>query len=146
MTTNVVSMNTSSRIITFSLIFVLTVSLAACNLLGTKNSGELTNTGISGTITLGPTSPVAVEGESNSRPHQANINVLDGSQSLVHSFSSDENGVFEVVLEPGNYILMPQVDHEGDIAPSWPRSRPYNVQVNIGSFTEVDIYYDSGIR
>jgi len=134
------------RITTFFMIFAFSATALACNLLGTKNAGDLSNTGISGSVTLGPISPIAVQGESNTRPHQADIHVVDSGDNLVHSFSSDENGVFEVILEPGNYILMPQVENPGDLVDGWPRSRPYNVQVNLGSFTEVQIAYDSGIR
>ena len=140
-------MKTISKISFILVLIVVSTSLiASCDLLGSKTTGDLSNTGVSGTITYGPLSPVAVEGHENSRPFQASIHVIDGAENLVHSFTSDEEGNFQVVLEPGNYILMPQVDEEGGLVPSWPRSRPYNVQVNIGSFTEVDVYYDSGIR
>lgn len=139
-------MKTTKRFLTITFLFISTASLLACNLLGSKNAGDLSNTGVTGTIVFGPLTPVAVEGEPNVRPHQAEIHVVDSGENLVHSFSSDENGVFQVVLEPGNYVLLPQVDSEGDIVAMWPRSQPYTVQVNLGTFTEVDIVYDSGIR
>ena len=140
-------MRTISKISFLVLTFAFSASLiTSCDILGSKTSGDLSNTGVSGKVIYGPTSPVVIEGHENSIPYQADIHVIDGAENLVHSFSTDEEGNFQVILEPGNYILMPQVEQEGDIVPSWPRSRPYNVQVNIGSFTEIEIYYDSGIR
>lgn len=100
----------------------------------------MSNSGIEGNVTIGPVFPVTRTGMVNERPYQATITVLNQQGQTVSQFQSDIKGHFRVILEPGTYTLRPE-------SPKYP---PYateqTVTVTDNQFTQVHIYYDSGIR
>jgi hypothetical protein len=106
----------------------------------TSDHTMMSNSGIEGNVTIGPIFPVARPGMVNERPHQATITVLNQQGQTVTQFQSDIEGHFRVILEPGTYTLRPE-------SPKYP---PYGteqtVTVTDKNFTQVHIYYDSGIR
>lgn len=119
-------------------VFML-VSLNACsNLLNQPNSG------IDGTVLLGPVSPVQKEGEINDKPFpDAVIFIMNsiGGKKVMETVS-DRNGHFRVNLSPGVYMLVPQ-NPKGKMLPF---GKPETVTVLEAQFTEITVYYDSGIR
>ncbi len=101
--------------------------------------------GIRGTVILGPTCPTgdepgAFEPVPCLTPYAAQLVVLDEQQAVVARMSSAPDGSFEVDLAPGDYVIAPQ---GGD---PYPIAQPVSVSVRAGSYAEVQINYDTGIR
>ncbi len=104
----------------------------------TMTSGE---TGIVGTVLIGPQCPVVREGEEcPNKPYEADIDVYDGSGKLVAQVRSDANGEFFVALAPGSYRLIPRSPG------ALPFASPQDVTVIAGQMAQVAVSYDSGIR
>jgi hypothetical protein len=108
---------------------------------GTACRASAIDSGIDGTVTIGPTEPVSRPDEDNSSPYQAEIVVKrapDGK--MVTSFRTNADGTFHVAVPPGDYLLEPR---QGDPLPTAPVQ---SVTVVRGRFTLVRVDYDSGIR
>lgn len=101
---------------------------------------ETLGSGIEGQVTVRPISPVERPKMVNEHPYQATITVLDRADQIVTQFQSDVDGYFRVRLDPGIYTLRPES----------PKALPYakkqTVTVCKMKFTQVQIFYDSGIR
>ncbi len=102
--------------------------------------------GITGTILLGPTCPVMrnpPDPACADRPYKATIIVKseDGLREITR-FTSGEDGTFRVELAPGTYLLDPQ----SPAGSMLPRGEQQTVVVEAGQLTDVQISYDSGIR
>ena len=108
------------------------------------DSSMAERSGIEGRVTVGPQCPVLEEGVScPDRPHWAEIRVLDeGSDRVVATFMSDEDGQFRVELPPGRYVL----DPGEPLLVDEPRAEKMTVSVEAGRYTEVTVRFDSGIR
>lgn len=116
------------------LLFVLL--LAAC-----LQTPQALDSGIEGTVMIGPICPVMQENvPCPDKPYQAELSVLTTSGKEVTRFQTDENGRFRVNLAPGDYVLHPES----------PNGLPYAEEmpfiVNEHEFTRLKISYDSGIR
>ena len=115
------------------------ISSSACSsLLSQPNSG------IDGTVLLGPVSPVQKEGEINDKPFpDAAIFIMDsmGGKKIMEAVS-DKDGHFRVNLDPGVYMLVPQ-NPKGQMLPF---GKPETVAVPEAQYAKITIYYDSGIR
>jgi hypothetical protein len=97
--------------------------------------------GIEGIALLGPTCPVQTQDEDCAdRPYQAWITVRDAEGDHVTRVRSGEDGRFRVGLVPGRYTLDPE---DGD---PFPTATDQEVDVLPGSFTEVVVSFDTGIR
>jgi hypothetical protein len=59
----------------------------------------------------------------------------------VTKFTTGENGLFRVALEPGDYEIEPQGEGRFPLPPS-----PFVVMVSPDQFVHLDIEYDTGIR
>lgn len=100
------------------------------------------NSGIYGNITIGPMNPVEKEGEENTKPYQATISIKSQSGTReIERFTSDENGKFKVLLEPGTYLVDPLPGGS-----PFPFAKPQAVTVEENKFVEINIVYDTGIR
>ena len=93
---------------------------------------------------IGPMCPVVQEGTPcPDQPYQATIDVWNGGRTeKVRTFTTDEDGRFRVPLPPGEYYIDPLPPDSGGP----PTPVPQTVTVPQGSFVEVAIAYDSGIR
>jgi hypothetical protein len=102
------------------------------------------DSGVEGLVTIGPACPVAEADEPcPDAPFEARIVVREaGSQRIVATFSSGEDGSFRVNLPPGDYILDPG---EPELI-SDPRGEPVPVRVEAHRFSHVVIRFDSGAR
>jgi len=101
-------------------------------------SGE---TGIAGTVLIGPQCPVVREDEPcPDQPYEADIDVYEASGKLVAQVRSDANGEFFVALAPGAYRLEPRSPG------ALPYGSPQDVTVTAGHVAHVVVSYDSGIR
>ncbi len=110
-------------------------------LLGGCSAPARVDSGIRGTVTLGPTSPVQQQGESSTKPYSADLVIKpQGGRSSVARVKSDSEGRFSAVLEPGTYVI------RAASAQSPPSLKPVTVTVQAHQFTEVAVPFDSGIR
>jgi hypothetical protein len=98
--------------------------------------------GISGTVTIGPTCPVErIDDPCPDRPYAATFTVQDDAGHDLCTVQSGDDGHFRVGLPPGAYELVPV------IGPSrLPYAQPQQVTVTPNQYTEVSIGFDSGIR
>jgi hypothetical protein len=100
-------------------------------------------TGIQGTVTLGPTTPVCRVGVPCSRAVAATVTVQDAGGQQVLQFTTGADGQFQVNLAPGTYTLTPAPLQSGSF---YPRPLPVKVTVTSGSYAQVNPGYDTGIR
>jgi hypothetical protein len=122
------------------LIVLAAVALVACgNEDPTKDSGS----GIRGTVVIGPTCPVQVaESPCADAPYEATISVTSGVE-VVATGESSSDGTFRISVPPGTYTVA-AVPRNGDaIAHAEPVA---GVVVTTGSFSNVAISFDSGVR
>ena len=100
------------------------------------------DSGIKGTVTIGPMCPVVQENSPcPDEPYQADIVIEDSRGDEVLSFESGEDGAFRVDLAPGTYVLIPQPGESG-----LPFAEEQQIEVVTGAYTPVEVQYDSGIR
>jgi hypothetical protein len=113
---------------------------AAC---GSSTESIPPNTGIKGTVSLGPTCPVEQVGQPPCvTPYAATLAITSAEDdSVVARVSSGPDGVFTVDLPPGDYVIVPEPG--GD---PFPVGQPVEVTVEAGSYAQVEVAYDSGIR
>src|SRR5438445_10801356 len=124
----------TSRIISVA----LALMVAAC---GTPAAQP--GTGIQGTVQAAPTCPVErINSPCPPRPLAATVVVRDGTGAEVARFHSGGDGRFKVDLRPGTYSLVGLTIG----STSLPRPIPTSATVSQGSYTSVNIEYDSGIR
>jgi len=110
--------------------------LAAC-----LQTSQPADSGIEGTVTIGPMCPVVQEDvPCPDRPYQARLTVLTTSGEKVLQFQTDEQGLFRVGLAAGEYVLHPESPN------SMPSAADIPFGVNEHTFTQLKIVYDSGIR
>jgi len=69
------------------------------------------------------------------------ITVVTDRVHFVTSLNKDQDGNFEILLEPGEYSLIP-----AGVGGSVPSAGVITVHVDANRFTPVSIVYDSGIR
>lgn len=97
--------------------------------------------GIEGLVLLGPVCPVATPTDPCSdRPFEATIEVQSTGGARITRVRSGTDGRFRVGLRPGTYRLVPE---SGDPFPTAPEQ---DAVVMEGSYTDVVINFDSGIR
>ena len=110
--------------------------LAACS------SGQITpiTTGLTGTITRGPITPVCRVDVPCSAPAAGSFSVVQGD-ATVASFRTDTAGNFTVMLAPGTYTIVP-----ADASVMGPMRQGKAVTVGATGMTTVRIEFDTGIR
>ena len=124
-------------------------SAAACvlllmGILGACGPNEIPpDTGVRGSVLIGPTCPVVRVGtECPDRPFQSVLKVNQTDGRVVAQAESDDAGRFQIALPPGDYILEPASPNPG--AP--PYAPPLPFTVTQGVWTTLTVQYDSGIR
>jgi hypothetical protein len=123
------------------------VCLLLALILGSCAAGSVkgdTVSGVSGRVLIGPQCPVEQVGSPcPDKPVAAEVRVFaTGSQDVIATTRSDENGRFEIDLEPGSYDLLPVVSQSGEL----PSGARVPVAVHTGRHTRVTLTLDSGIR
>ncbi len=100
-------------------------------------------TGIRGQVIRGPINPGPdIVGVSNEEPFSASFSVLDSANNTVARFASDEDGIFEVALFPGEYTVV--ADPSAPIL--FPEQQTIAVTVPEAGFADVVLEFDTGIR
>ena len=107
------------------------------------NAVVAAGTGIRGQVIRGPINPGPdIVGVSNEEPFSASFSVLDSGNNTVARFASDEDGIFEVVLPPGEYTVV--ADPSAPIL--FPEQQTRAVTVPEDGFVDVVLEFDTGIR
>jgi len=119
------------------LIFLLFVLLlTACS-----QTPQPLDSGIEGTVTIGPMCPVMQDNVAClDQPYQATLTVLSTSGEEITQFQTDEQGLFKVELASGDYVLHPESPN------GLPSAADIAFAVKEHQFTQLEISYDSGIR
>lgn len=99
-------------------------------------------TGIEGRITISPAhgGPVRV-GESGSRPLINTTFVAANDSGVSTEFTTDDQGHFKVLLEPGHYTITKKGQQSGI-----GRYGPFDALVAAGQMTRLEWQCDSGMR
>jgi hypothetical protein len=117
----------------------MAIVLTAC---GGGSSGD-GSSGIRGTAHVGPQCPVVQAGSPcPDDPFVGEIRVSTAEGEEVATAPTGDDGSFEIPLEPGSYVVDIVVENPGGP----PFAKPVTVVVEAGSFTEVAVAVDSGIR
>jgi len=101
------------------------------------------DSGVKGTVTIGPTCPVQRVGDPNcnDKPYRATLKIVRArGGALVKDFSPRTDGRFTVHLAAGRYVIEPSRRAR------LPSLQPVPVKVVRHKFTRVAIRFDSGIR
>lgn len=116
---------------------ILILFLATCS----AQPSAPTDSGIEGQVFMGPMCPVVQAGqECPDQPYQAVLTVNSPQGGKIVQVQTDENGLFKIPLEPGEYVLHPESPNK------MPFAIDQSVIVGNGKFTQVVVNYDSGIR
>ena len=122
------------------LVVALALVLSAC---GDGPGAGDGSSGIRGTAHVGPQCPVEQAGSPcPDAPFDGEVRVSTPEGDEVATAPTGQDGSFEVALEPGSYVVDVVVENPGGP----PFAKPVTVEVQAGSFTEVDLAVDSGIR
>jgi hypothetical protein len=107
--------------------------------------GGTPDSGIRGIVKIGPLCPVEIQGSPSACPDQPVNGFVTASDDTgeVARVRTDVIGRFEMPLDPGTYTVVAELDVD-DAGP--PTPIPQTVVVRQGSFTEVDLQVDTGMR
>ena len=120
----------------FALVLVA-VAVVSC---GGNGSGDGTS-GIRGQALAGPQCPVEVQDSPCPPvPYEGIVVATDVDGGAEYTVETDADGRFELPLEPGTY----EISIVSDSSP--PFAKPQSVTVEPGSFAEVTVSVDTGIR
>jgi hypothetical protein len=120
------------------LAFVLSSAVACAD--GAAGDGT---SGIEGRITIGPQCPVMQVGSPcPDVPFVASVRVVQDGD-VVATGRSGEDGSFRIPVAPGEYVVEGVPPDENGIAVAQAQS---HIVVTAGSYTRVDLTFDSGIR
>lgn len=120
-----------------ALILVLGVVALAC---GGPDAGA-PSAGIRGQALAGPQCPVEVEGSPcPDLPWEGTVIATDVATDEAFTARTDAEGRFELPLAPGTYAVSIVV------ATAPPFAKPQTVAVAAGTFTEIVVTVDTGIR
>lgn len=101
------------------------------------------NTGVRGSVLIGPTCPVVQFGtDCPDQPYPSELEVQRTDGRVAAHAETDPSGRFEIALPPGDYILVPLSPHPGGL----PFASPLPFTVTQGAWTNLTVQYDSGIR
>jgi hypothetical protein len=116
---------------------LVAVALAAC---GGDGSGDGAS-GIRGQALAGPQCPVEMaDSPCPDLPWEGTVVATDTSSGDAFTAITDADGRFELSLAPGTY----EVTIEAASTP--PTAEPQTVTVEEGTFTEIEVFVDTGIR
>ena len=120
----------------FPLLFLCVLCVSGC-----AATAPTPTTGLTGTVSRGPITPVCRVDVPCDAPFSATFGVELGGKHLT-DFHSDTDGHFTVFLAPGTYRITPAADAPL-LAPS-SQSKP--VEVGASGLTTVQLQFDTGIR
>ena len=115
-----------------------------------QSAGNIQNippidSGVEGTVTIGPTCPVVRDGDTtcSDRPYSTDIQIIAEGQIKSSPYAmtkSDNEGNYKIVLPPGKYSFQP-------VGPGiMPRCEFKDVTVSANAIARLDLTCDSGVR
>jgi len=117
---------------------LLVVFLVACGDGAGDGNGA---SGIRGRALAGPQCPVEMaESPCPDLPWEGTVVATEPDSGETFTTSTDADGRFELSLAPGTYEVTI------DAASTPPTAEPQTVTVEEGSFTEIEVFVDTGIR
>ncbi len=120
------------------LLLAIALIAATCN-----NGSTKVDSGIEGSVTIGPMCPVErPDSPCPDQPYAATIVINDSSGHEVARAQSGDDGRFRVALAPGSFTLVPRSPDGAGL----PYASEQQVEVREGAYTPVTIAFDSGIR
>jgi hypothetical protein len=119
----------------FVVALVVPLALAACASNASAPAG-----GVIGTVTIGPTCPVEIQGSPCPPSPWTGTVRATGSDGSTHDVATDGTGHYELALDPGIYTIAPLTEGGGP-----PTAKPVTVTVG-DSMQHVDLQLDSGFR
>jgi hypothetical protein len=137
----------SKRLLSVAVLGLLVGSVVVgCSEIGINLDTPPPPSGIRGTVLLGPTCPVESSPGANDpvpclTPYAATLVVLDNEGVKVATVTSGADGKFQLDLAPGDYVVTPESGTD-----SYPIAQPQSVTVSAGTYTEIQVNYDTGIR
>jgi hypothetical protein len=118
-------------------VVLVAVALASC---GGEGAGDGTS-GIRGRALAGPRSPVETQASPcPPLPYERTVVATEVESGAEYPVDTDADGRFEIPLEPGTY----EVTIVSESSP--PFAKPQTVTVEPGSFAEITVSVDTGIR
>lgn len=102
------------------------------------------DSGITGTVTIGPVQPVAQPGVPDTKAYSAELKFTPKEGLHLKrpiTVTSGQDGAFEVDLEAGDWVI-----ESAGTQGSPPTLAPMEVVVQPHEYTSVELQYDSGIR
>jgi hypothetical protein len=119
---------------------LLAMLLAGC---GARGGAEGAPAGVTGTVVAGPQCPVERAGSPGpDKPVATDLRIEDPTGRVVKMVMSRSDGTFDVLLEPGIYVI-DAVHRAGD---PFMFGRPTPVTVRPHRITVVTVELDTGIR
>lgn len=122
----------------------LLVALVLAGMLAACGGGEPpADTGVEGTVTMGPMCPVVQAGQDcPDAPYAAKLTVTLAAGKSVARASAAADGSYRIPLEAGDYLLQAEASDGG----LFPASAGHPFSVLEGAWTRLDVTLDSGIR
>lgn len=144
--------DSTRSVILLSLVLIMGVLVVGCAqdrgkvtpISGVRKAAERGTGVLTGSVTIGPMSPVEGMGGPGQTPLPgARIIISDLQGQEITSVVSDEKGVYRISLPPGTYkIKMPVLPSGGRFT----KDLPATVTITQGQETRLDIRIDTGIR
>ncbi len=100
------------------------------------------SSGIQGTVTLGPITPVCQVSVPCDSPYQATLTINNAAGTQAAQVRSGADGRYTVALPAGHYTVVP-LSPQGQ---TLPRAATMQVDVVTGQYATVNVQYDTGIR
>jgi hypothetical protein len=123
------------------IVLALAISVLALASCGEEASGTKAGTGARGVVLAGPQCPVEQEGSPCPDEPMSNVEVqATAGGSVVGTARTDAAGRFELLLEPGDYLI------EAVLPAGPPSAKPTSVTVPPHGFAQVTVLVDTGIR
>ena len=115
------------------------VLIVSALLLGACGVAAAPDSGIRGTILAGPAcpGPARLESACPDKPVRMTVEVVQGT-TVTATFATDTEGRFSVALAPGTYVLRSKA--------GLPALRSQSVRVDAGTYTDLVLRADTGIR
>jgi hypothetical protein len=118
------------------------IMVVALLVLAASSAGAQTaaKSGLRGTVTLYPATPVCIEGESCSKPAANVLLHFRRDGRIAARVETRADGTYRVILKPGRYwVVAPQYKRGTGVAPR-------TVLVRRGKISRVDLEIDTGIQ
>lgn len=137
-------MNTRGVRLSLAVAVLLSI-LVGCSEIGLPVATPTPPSGIKGKVVLGPTCPGGQDPGANDpvaclTPYVAMLVVVDSEGAPVARITSGNDGQFSIDLPPGEYVVTPENSQ------SYPTAQPVPATVAAGTYTEIQVNYDTGIR